>query len=238
MLNRITLTGADQRTGINDLERLVADFAPVEVGLLYTTAPDGRPRYPELSWLLSASKALEGRCAIHVCGRAARSQLLEGKLDQLVSAATRVQINGLLSDVELNELSIFFALRHQDFITQHNDANKRHARGNHTRHCLLVDGSGGQGLSPQEWLRPETVKAVGFAGGLGPDNLAAELPKIAAVAAGPSWVDMEGKLRRDDWFDIGLARECAAVMEAFLEGATPGARAAAAAARRRPVPKA
>lgn len=218
MLTTITITGADERTDLEALGRLATDHQRVEVGLLYTATPEGRPRYPGLPWLLRAVDALRGRCAVHVCGRAARRQLLAGELDRLTGGAARIQINGLIDDDELDRLSSFFSFRYQDFITQHNDANKRHARGTHPRHCLLVDGSGGRGLSPEEWRCPESTKAVGFAGGLGPDNLAAELPRIEAVAPERSWVDMEGKLRVNDWFDLGLARECAQVFDGFIAG--------------------
>lgn len=89
-------------------------------------------------------------------------------------------------------------------------------------HQLLVDASGGRGVSPAEWTRPNTTRAVGFAGGLGPDNLAGELPRIAAVARGPWWVDMETKLRTDDWFDIALAERCSDAFEQFLATARIG----------------
>lgn len=218
MLRTITLTGADERTDLDALVHLATDHPSVEIGLLYTATPEGRNRYPSPEWLMAAGVALKGRCAFHICGGTARRQLLSGAIDHLVGLAARIQVNGLLSDLELEMLSVAFARHDTPFITQHHDANKRHALGAHMRHCLLVDGSGGRGISPTEWLRPETEKAVGFAGGLGPDNLELELPKIAAVASGPSWVDMEGKLRTSDWFDIGLARECAEVFDAHARG--------------------
>ena len=87
-------------------------------------------------------------------------------------------------------------------------------------HALLVDGSGGRGVSPESWARPETYKQVGFAGEMGPENLALELPRIALVAASESWVDMEGKLRPADWFDIGVARECVSLHSGFVAAMT------------------
>jgi phosphoribosylanthranilate isomerase len=73
-------------------------------------------------------------------------------------------------------------------------------------HSLLVDGSGGRGLSPERWVKPTTSKRVGFAGGLGPDNISAEYARIKEVAEGDFWIDMEGKLRdENDWFDTEKA---------------------------------
>jgi phosphoribosylanthranilate isomerase len=75
------------------------------------------------------------------------------------------------------------------------------------RHGILVDASGGRGISPVEWVRPPTDKRVGFAGGLGPDNLEQELPRILDVSRFGDWIDMETGLRDDDdWFDVERAR--------------------------------
>lgn len=73
----------------------------------------------------------------------------------------------------------------------------------------LFDASGGRGLERQEWPAHLGDWDCGYAGGLGPDNLRRELPRIAA-AAGPSpyWIDMESKLREgDDRFSVALARQ-------------------------------
>src|SRR5471030_3033761 len=70
--------------------------------------------------------------------------------------------------------------------------------------------------SPDTWSRPATNKAVGFAGGLGLDNLRAEMCKIAIVAEGDWWIDMEGKLRKDDWFDVREARAVAGLFETIV----------------------
>lgn len=201
MLTTVTLTGADECTDIDHLVRLVSADPHLEVGLLCTATPDGRNRYPSLAWLQATAAALTGRCAIHVCGRGARQQLLEGKLASLVSHARRVQVNGIVQPHEVPDL----ARRVPVLITQHNDKNRGLANARlATNHCVLVDGSGGTGRSPERWERPKTPLQVGFAGGLGPDNIGTELAQIHAVAEGHYWIDLEGKLRTDDWFDLAL----------------------------------
>jgi phosphoribosylanthranilate isomerase len=75
------------------------------------------------------------------------------------------------------------------------------------RHALLVDQSGGRGIKPEQWVRPNTSKPVGFAGGLGPNNLDAEMRKMPLRPR--SWVDMESGLRNEqDWFDVTKAEAC------------------------------
>ncbi len=44
-LSVVTLTGADERTDIAQLAQLTADHPYLEIGLLYTTTPEGRNRY-------------------------------------------------------------------------------------------------------------------------------------------------------------------------------------------------
>jgi len=211
----ITLTGADERTDVAALLTLLAAHPTLEIGLLYSATPEGRSRYPSLDWITTAARQLAGRCAIHVCGLLARAQLQAGELHDVVRHARRVQVNG---DVSREQLPLLAAQVHQ-LITQYNhritDLSHTGAAGNHH---LLVDASGGRGLGPSQWHRPATCKSVGFAGGLGPNNLAAELERILPVAQGNWWIDMEESLRTDDWFDLSRCRKVLTVWETMLAG--------------------
>jgi hypothetical protein len=149
-----------------------------------------------------------------VCGRVARQQLVDRKLDDVLASVQRVQVNGRLSPQELSTICAQFKLH--TVITQHNDANKALLRLDIRNHSLLLDSSGGRGQSPDSWIRPGTRKPFGFAGGLGPENLLQELPNITAVAADEWWIDMEGKLRIDDWFSIEQAQFVVDLFREFL----------------------
>ena len=210
---RITLTGADEKTAIDDLVALVDAIPMVEIGLLFTATPEGRNRYPSMDWLTSAASALSGRCAVHICGGGARAMLLAGELSRLTRHAPRIQVNGVVGAGELPGL----ATQVDTLITQHCPANQGLVLADVKNHALLIDGSGGRGISPDIWSRPVTDKPVGFAGGLGLANLEAELCKIALVADGDWWIDMEGKLRVDDWFDLVHARSVAHRFQSILE---------------------
>lgn len=204
----ITLTGADEHTPLPNLLRL-ADVG-AEISILYTFSPDGRPRYPRRWWTAVALLELHGRAALHVCGGRARHQLMTGELDDLVAHASRVQINGMLAPAELWSFCRRWPL--YPIITQHTDDNSALLAVPASNHAVLVDASGGRGQLPGWWQRPDTTKPVGFAGGLGPDTLAAELPRIATVARDPWWIDMEGNLRDEsDRFSVPRALEVLAL---------------------------
>jgi hypothetical protein len=208
---KITLTGADEKTPVDSLVRLVDRYPRVEIGLLYTETSEGRNRYPSKKWLKDTVSVLRSYCALHVCGSEALRNLCEGW--QWMHRVGRIQINRPKLSLEtLQDLSIIYGA---NIITQWSHNNTSLVDAEVEGHCLLVDSSGGRGISPEKWERPVTRKPVGFAGGLGSDNLRTELPKIMAVAEGTWWVDMEGKLRtEDDWFSVDLA-ECA--IETFME---------------------
>ena len=84
----------------------------------------------------------------------------------------------------------------------------------------LFDMSGGAGIVPKEWpvpfekhMRHPNVDYFGYAGGLGPNNLEAELHRIAQAAGDHRvWIDMETLIRSDDdeLFDLD---KCVAVLE-------------------------
>lgn len=196
----VTVTGVDVRTDL-------AALPDCEIGVLYTETPEGRNRYSSWYDVLSITKQLVrlGRkVAIHICGSRARRRLFDGELVELTALAQRIQVNGRLDQEELHEIC-YLHPSHQ-IITQANAWNRCLLDAPTGNHAILVDGSGGRGISPSEWLRPETDKPVGFAGGLGAHNIVAQLPLIHAVAQGAWWIDMEGLLRdEDDWFDVERA---------------------------------
>jgi len=208
----ITLTGADERTNLDDLVRLVGRNQNVEIGLLYSANTEGRNRYPSLEWLAQASAALSGRCAIHVCGREARNRLVAGTITDLTNNAARVQVNGRVEPGEVAAIAAKVTI----LLTQHTPANDGLKDLRIYNHHLLVDDSGGAGKSPGQWIHPDTHKQVGFAGGLGPDNLELELQKIMLVTRSAFWIDMESALRTNDWFDLNA---CEAVLNAAKDHA-------------------
>lgn len=199
---QITFTGVDERTNLADLPR------GVEYGVLFTVSPDGRNRYPSRKNAAAIMAALTGgghAVALHVCGARARSELVNGQLMDLTAWPERIQVNGRLEPWELEDICRQHA--QHEIITQANEWNTSLLDCECDNHAILVDASGGRGRSPASWKRPQTEKAVGFAGGLGPDNIADELQRIRAVAVGDWWIDMEGKLRdQDDWFDVSRVR--------------------------------
>lgn len=196
----ITVTGIDERTPIDELP------GGVEIGILFTVLPEGRHRYPSRSRIAKMLRMLHGQSmALHVCGRAARQLLMDYQIPDLTHHAERIQVNGEIMPDDLRMICDLYG-DHQ-IITQHTHRTRDLLSVGATNHAVLVDGSGGRGRSPERWERPETPKPVGFAGGLGPDNIASEIAKIAPLCDTRSWIDMEGNVRdEDDWFDVERVR--------------------------------
>lgn len=198
----ITLTGIDAAT---DLTRLPKHC---EIGILYTETPEGRNRYPEkaeIKHMVDALSAQGQSIALHVCGMAARHNLLDQKIDDITRGVQRIQVNGHLTVDEVTALCEHYP--QHTLITQHNATNAHLLDVMCANHALLIDASGGRGLSPEHWVAPATTKRVGFAGGLGPDNLLDEFSRIKPAAKHGFWLDMEGKLRdQNDRFDVERAR--------------------------------
>ena len=75
---------------------------------------------------------------------------------------------------------------------------------------LLFDESGGTGRDANAWRAPvyPYFHPQGYSGGMSPENVAENLTKIKSVAgAHDIWIDAEGKLKRDDKFDVTRAKQ-------------------------------
>lgn len=199
----ITLTGIDEKTDLKKVKEMAT--GTTEFAVLLTADPEGRNRYPSVKFVVEALNFMEGLLAVHVCGKVARRMCLNGAFREALRKAHRIQVNGEVTSDELKEFLSLYDRQH--IITQHTEANRRLLmEWGDGRHQLLVDDSGGRGVTPKDWIAPNTSKKIGFAGGLGPDNLAEEILRMPGCA----WVDMESRLRINDWFSIERAATCIA----------------------------
>ena len=212
---RITFTGIDETCSVEDLSALLAVDSRIELGILYSDTRAGAGRYPNPKWINGTAARIggafgQGRVALHVCGRAVRRLLSGYSLHAdlaLLWDFQRIQLNGRFDPEDFDALRAFSGVGLT--ITQFDsnpDLHERVRRPYH--HQVLFDASGGRGLERSEWPKHLGDWTCGYAGGLGPDNLQRELPRIAAAAGNfPYWIDMESKLRdAEDRFSLPLAR--------------------------------
>lgn len=239
MSETVTLTGVDDWTDVDDLVQLHLAYDFLEFGVLVSRSRRGSPRYPSPEWidrLLDAQPSCGLRLSAHLCGAWCRNIVEYGRADVFrewpsLLKFPRVQLNfGDLDDAETAHKGIVAADAqaddaggHVEFIVQvhpvHRDKKNflmRLCNLSSVSVSALFDASGGKGENPKEWPERMLAFRCGWAGGLGPHNLAAELPHIAAVS-GPArhdWLDMESAVRSGDRFDVGKCRE---VCEIFKE---------------------
>jgi phosphoribosylanthranilate isomerase len=82
---------------------------------------------------------------------------------------------------------------------------------------VLFDESAGRGISPDSWDAPLPGHFCGYAGGMNPDNVEANIKMIEKVAAGhTTWIDMESGVRTNDRFDLGKMRKVLEVTKPYI----------------------
>lgn len=229
-----SLTGLDEKTDIGAVLKTAVDLPIGEWGVLYSTAKmdkeKGQGRYPREDWIQSfidAKKDVRIRTALHICGDDALKFLREDdRLFELASHFTRVQLNvsakgDRLAD-DLDATKVQRAIHHFTYshgngrvILQLTETNRkfieamRFSQGNWKD--MLIDGSAGQGILPNAWpeMNPFFGLKLGYAGGLGPDNIEQQLPLIDAASDGRAfWFDMEsGLIGPDKRFDLSRATQ-------------------------------
>jgi len=230
-IDRVTLTGANDKTNIQDLIALSKDYPFAEWGILLSKSSEGSPRFPSLKWMEQLNNHdNELNLSGHLCGRWVRDIVRLGQLSfvqerhMIWSAFKRIQINfhgeQLTVSDKFYDLLGYLKNFDKQFIFQmdiENDELFYDALKAGVNAVPLFDTSHGAGISPDSW--PAVIENVycGYAGGLSPENLKSELDKIANVVGDKTiWIDAETKVRSDNDLTFDLAK-----VEAFLKIAEP-----------------
>lgn len=229
IIDRVTMTGADDGIDPIDLLSIGREFPFVEWGILISKTKVATPRYPSFDWIAKLKSAVvshtgDVKLAAHVCGQWTKAMLLGNMTiheDQpgLLDLFQRIQLNfnaqsTLFEDHFPHKLPMFrehiFQIGARGGSPQMDCAFEKLPSGTCGTWAALFDRSGGNGISPKEWPKPLPNIFCGYAGGLGPENIAEELGRISEVVpeGEPIWLDMESKIRTDDKFDLTKVRAC------------------------------
>lgn len=235
MLTCVTLTGADNSVEPDDLRELSNEFPFVEWGIL--VGSNFGNRFPTLEWI---HKLIECRVdsgnrmklSLHICGRHLRD-LSEGRprlmawIGPMLCAFDRCQLNWHGERQANIGESILHGMCEltpwePEVIFQLDGVNNRLWEATARRFLVsgLFDASHGAGVLPGEWPKGHEILRCGWAGGLGPDNVVQEVPKIDQQCHKiyQHWIDMETKLRAtdDDFFDLGKCRDVLEKVKPFV----------------------
>jgi hypothetical protein len=226
MLLRVSLNGVDDAAGVA-VASLWDEFPFAELGVAWKPRAFGTGSYATTDYIEDFANRFAGqRIALHVCHEAIGDFLRgRGPVSRIAACFPRIQLNfGEDHDYRQYDMPLIrdALARHADhvIITPRNASTNWLAEllSGVPNHEILFDASAGRGQLPSSWSAPLPGITCGYAGGLGPDNIAAELPRIDRAAAGqPYWIDMESRLREDGKFSISKARKVLEAAERFTQ---------------------
>ncbi len=238
-LRIVTMTGADDSINPAELVALSQEFPFVEWGILLSNSQEGGSRFPSRQWIEKLAMYTQAHgldekvnTSGHICGQWLRA-LLKGKwmcchFDLGLFERVQLNLHGEQHEVIQNgfvDLLQRFVLTGRKIIFQWDGKNNyilNNAIANGIDGQALFDLSHGAGIAPAEWPEPLKYTLCGYAGGLGPDNLAAELKRISEkVGDKEIWIDMETKVRseNDRVFDLNKVRKCLEIAKRYMEAA-------------------
>lgn len=237
ILDRVTVTGADDSIKPEDLIDLTIRFPFVEWGILLSKNNEGSVRFPTREWIETLYNDVKGRLhpnvlnlSGHICGRWVRDicngeWTIVEEMPKLLHAFQRFQLNFHAQVHSLNRQKFFYAgvefLQTYDsrLIFQMDDVNNSildEAKELGIVASPLFDLSGGLGILPSSWPEAKGFY-TGYAGGLSPENVAEQIEKIRKVAGDARiWIDVERRVRSEDDSQFDLDK-----VARFLEAAEP-----------------
>ena len=244
-MDRITITGADDSVDHDDMIELTKRYPFVEWGILVSATHTGEPRFPSDGWMERARYYGETgvlSLSLHVCGQWVRDMLvgLTRMPYNAVSGFQRIQLNFHGADATFDPSGLVAAIdyyadrlspSHGRQVIFQIDATKGRKyfesaiAAGATNVVPLFDASGGTGRVPEEWplpffYRQDETLYFGYAGGLGPENLAFHMGEIGGRVGKVSseftiWLDMETKVRTEDdsRLDLTKVEQCLSLAE-------------------------
>ena len=226
-IQHLTITGADNQTPIEKMLSLSEAFPFLEWGILISKKSLGKISYPDLEWLdrlssVSSSMNISG----HICGIWLH-EILQGRFpgEMIPQGFNRIQLNlaRYIPQVRIQNLKKSlppdksYILQVGEYYQQGISLARDLILANY-QVAVLYDVSGGSGISPTEWkVFPEDIP-VGYAGGLGPDNLLHGLKIIESVVGNRSiWIDMQAGIRTEKKrsIDFGKIQACIDIVKSF-----------------------
>lgn len=200
----------------------------------------GAGRFPTHGWITRLFGLIRpNHLSLHACGRWVRKLLIgENEIPTwLLSYCNRVQLNFHAENAHCQPKLFRRKLAEigsKQFIFQfdgaggnkHLDAMLEQDSEPVVNAVPLFDISGGAGILPSEWPKPYYMSDDmshsyhGYAGGLGPENLETQLPKIAKSAGDCRiWIDMETRVRSDGdrQFDLAKVVRCLEIAKPFID---------------------
>lgn len=229
-LELVSLTGADDHVAPEAMAALSAQYPFVEWAILYFPEKEGTSRNPSGVWRENFLALKLPYTAAHLCGVQVFRELLNpATAPSLITDLSRyrriqLNINARRPEFTDEEVQAIYRTLHQAglrLILQHHAGSERVIEQflcdldeeGMKRVDILFDASKGTGQRPDAWPAPHRFNLFcGYAGGLGPDVMESELPKIKAAVAQaqsrrelPYWIDMESGIRTENAFDLEKA---------------------------------
>lgn len=210
-LLNITFTGVDDRTDLVRLRDIQRRYPLAEFGVLLS-ATQTAPRYPSRE-TVARLRGLGLSLSAHLCGSIAR-EAYEGDWTRTLDHCSdfdifrRCQLNvaGSPYVTGLPETASFPDSLQEVIIQQHSGTagcQQFLGTADKSRLSVLIDDSGDRGRFGGFKPMPGPYR-VGYAGGIGPDNVAAVMQQLMrSPVVGRFWIDKESKVRdAGDWLDL------------------------------------
>lgn len=219
-LDRVTITGADG-VAVKELAALTHEFPFVEWGILVSRNNEYAPRFPVWLWVVDLLNELpiHAQFSLHVCGQWVK-EICQGETPfcfrrEGFDRFQRIQLNFHGNQHTMNVdkcVDLLDSLHDCQIILQMDGVNEGlyNLLKDQLNVVPLYDHSGGAGKIPTRWPRPLIgVPYCGYAGGLGPETVQAELIRIGKVAGMRRiWIDMEKNVRTHyEEFDLARVRK-------------------------------
>lgn len=223
MLNRVTFSGIDQQTKVQDLKKLYEKYPFVEFVFLYSHHANqkGLGRYPR-TVILKGYKKAELPMALHLCGKIAHDlvhdsdwSVVHKELDGYMELFDRIQLN--IPKTKHFSREMTFPEDKQIIIQLHEGTEELFECYRHLPNVAgFQDASGGRGIAETEWMLPET-EPFGYAGGINPENVVDVVRELNEICETDFWIDMETGIRTNDKFDVKKCEEiCRKLTESGL----------------------
>lgn len=226
-INKVTITGADDKIFKKDLIGYQTEYPFVEWGILFSKNKESTQRYPSLQHITNEYDS-DLKLSAHFCGWYSK-EVLENKnyklIEKLKNRFERVQLNYNFKNStnwDLNSLIDFLKDYNKiDVILQYNKSNSlvlQNIMNDELPNNLnfLYDSSGGRGTEISKIESP-FKNYTGYSGGLNVDNINNICQNISNDSNTDNvWIDLESGVRTNNDFDFNKLKTILEISKKYI----------------------